>query len=338
MFFLVLGLTCVFNSVYSVSIQQKIFQDQWDNFKLKYEKLYETPEEETYRMAVYMKNWESILEHNKLYSLNISTYWMDMNEFGDLTDEEFRRYYLMSPELYDSEEAPSDSVPYFENPGLFPLPETVDWRALAAISEVKNQGKCGACYAFTATGALEAQHYLASKRMISLSEQNILDCTCRTREYKNRGCLGGRVDITFNYIIHNAGIDTEASYPYKAAKNRKCNFNTTNIGAIMEKYVKIKRGNEKDLQAAVARVGPVAVMVDANGMKFYSGGLYQNPKCTDKVSHGMLVVGYGKWRNLDYWLVKNSWGIEWGEKGYIMMTRNKKNQCAIASEALYPIV
>lgn len=158
------------------------------------------------------------------------------------------------------------------------------------------------------------------------------------KEFFNRGCKGGRVDNAFKYIIKNGGIDTEKSYPYQG-QTKRCHFDATTSGATMRTFKRIAKGNETDLQTAVALIGPVSVMIDAKLIKFYAGGLFDNPKCSSTdYNHGILVVGYGRWKNLDYWLLKNSWGANWGEGGYIIMRRNRGNQCAIATAALYPLV
>jgi len=148
------------------------------------------------------------------------------------------------------------------------------------------------------------------------------------------------MDNAFRYIEHNNGIDTEASYPY-LARNERCRFNPSNVGATDTGYVDIARDDENALQEASATIGPISVAIDAGHSSFqmYRRGVYYEPSCSStRLDHGVLVVGYGTYEGEPYWLVKNSWGTEWGMEGYIMMSRNRNNNCGIATQASYPKV
>lgn len=218
------------------------------------------------------------------------------------------------------------------------LPHHVDWREKGAVTAVKDQGHCGSCWAFSAVGALEGQHFRKTGALVSLSEQNLVDCS---KKYGNNGCNGGMMDNAFRYVKSNKGIDTEISYPYEGIED-SCHFNPKNVGATDSGYVNLPSGNEEKLMNAVATMGPVSVAIDASqeSFQFYAEGTYVEPQC-DSVSldHGVLVVGYGTdEQGQDYWLVKNSWGTSWGDKGYIKMARNMDNQCGIATQASYPTV
>ena len=222
----------------------------------------------------------------------------------------------------------------FIAPEGFEAPAEIDWRTKGAVTEVKDQGQyCGSCWAFSSTGSLEGQHFRKTGKLVSLSEQNLLDCT---DDYGNQGCDGGFMDNAFKYVYNNHGIDTEISYPYQGMEYFRCRFSNATVGATDKGYVDIPKGDEDALAKAVATVGPVSVAIDAShdSFMFYSHGIYQERACSsENIDHAVLVVGY----NPGFWIVKNSWGTEWGDNGYVKMKRGI-NMCAIASFASYPLV
>uniref|UniRef100_A0A8B9LFY6 Cathepsin L.1 n=1 Tax=Astyanax mexicanus TaxID=7994 RepID=A0A8B9LFY6_ASTMX len=189
---------------------------------------------------------------------------------------------------------------------------------------------------FSQTGALEGQMFKKTGSLVSLSEQQLVDCS---KSYGNNGCNGGLMSYAFNYVMNNGGLDTEASYPYEG-QDSVCRFNQYSVGATCSGYTFISSGSEEELKEVVGTVGPVSVAVDAEvSFQLYQSGIYDESDCSStQLNHGVLAVGYGSQNGKDYWLVKNSWSTSWGEAGYIRMSRNKNNQCGIATFALYPEV
>lgn len=226
----------------------------------------------------------------------------------------------------------------FEAPIDFNLPKSIDWRDFGAVSPVKDQELCGGCWAFACVGAVEAQHFLTNSGPLTpLSVQNLVDCA----EF-NDGCRGGVVDAGYLYIMLNDGIEPEKSYPYKGV-NGKCKYNATLKANVKVRGFKdIRRGDEQMLQVAIALIGPISVAVQASHESFqhYKSGIYHEPKCdSNLVDHGVLAVGYGVSEDgQEYYIVKNSWGPHWGEKGYFMIARNKNNHCGISTQGNFPIV
>lgn len=221
------------------------------------------------------------------------------------------------------------------------LPKYVDWRKKGAVTKVKRQGECGSCWTFATTGALEGQIFRKTGHLVSLSEQNLLDCVYPNLDNEEK-CGGGSRYKAFEYIKKN-GIDTERSYPYRE-HGGSCKFNKMNSVTTVKAHRDIPEGDELRLQQAIASIGPIAVAVDASDESFqhYSSGIYYERNCRTKshdLTHDMLAVGFGTdKRGKEYYIVKNSYGKEWGENGYMKMARNRKNNCGIATVATYPVI
>ncbi|XP_003489564.1 cathepsin L [Bombus vancouverensis nearcticus] len=318
----------------------ELVNQEWTTFKMEHNKVYKNDIEERFRMKIFMDNKHKIAKHNGNYEMKKVSYKLKMNKYGDMLHHEFVNT-LNGFNKSINTQLRSERLPIgasFIEPANVVLPKTVDWREHGAVTPVKDQGHCGSCWSFSATGALEGQHFRRTGILIPLSEQNLIDCSGK---YGNNGCNGGLMDQAFQYIKDNKGLDTEVTYPYEA-ENDKCRYNAANSGARDVGYVDIPQGNEKKLKAAVATIGPVSVAIDAShqSFQFYSEGVYYEPECSsENLDHGVLAVGYGTDENgQDYWLVKNSWGETWGDNGYIKMARNKLNHCGIASTASYPLV
>nr|AKO90281.1 cathepsin L3 [Tigriopus japonicus] len=308
--------------------------EEWEAWKMAFGQNYSTLAEEKFRMNVFMGNKAKIAKHNYQAHRGQHSYFLKMNRFGDLLHHEFVSQ--MNGYRDDlREQSPKGAT--FISPANVDLPTEVDWRTRGGVTPVKDQGNCGSCWAFSATGSLEGQHFRKNGKIVSLSEQNLMDCSLY---YGNYGCNGGLMDYAFKYIKENGGIDTEEAYPYEGALN-DCRYQVKTKGASDIGFVDLPKGDEQKLKEAVATMGPVSVAIDASheAFMFYSHGIYDEPHCQpDSLDHGVLVIGYGSEDGADYWLVKNSWGTKWGDAGFIKMTRNKQNQCGIASKASFPLV
>ncbi|KAL4185713.1 hypothetical protein AMTRI_Chr10g7310 [Amborella trichopoda] len=269
-------------------------------------------------------------------------YKLSANKFADLTNDEFRAMH-MGFKGHECAPRASDAPFMYANVSA---PASMDWRKKGAVTQVKDQGQCGCCWAFSAVAAVEGITQIKTGKLVSLSEQEVVDCDTKG---KDQGCNGGLMDDAFElntptrqleFIINNHGLTTEAKYPYKAVDGT-CNTKKASSGAAtITGYEDVPTKNEKALVKAVANQ-PVSVAIDASGseFQFYSGGVF-NGDCGTELDHGVTVVGYGASSDgTKYWLVKNSWGEEWGEKGYIRMQRDvasKEGLCGIAMEASYP--
>merc|ERR1712072_448577 len=211
---------------------------------------------------------------------------------------------------------------------------SIDWVAKGAVTPVKNQKHCGSCWAFSSTGALEGAYFVASGKLVSLSEEDLVQCDTA----HDHGCRGGLMDNAFKFVEKN-GIASEADYPYTSGYGTtgSCKSDLEHRPVVtIESYTDVPSGDENALKAAASKQ-PVAVAIEADKSAFqlYSGGVLDNPGCGQQLDHGVLLVGYGTDSGKDYWKVKNSWGASWGEQGYIRMVRNK-NQCGIAQMPSYP--
>jgi hypothetical protein len=271
-------------------------------------------EERVYRETIYNQNLITVINHNR----GAHSFWLTMNKFADLTLAEFSRYLGYRPRAHTV----LNTVFLRATP-----PVSVDWRAKGAVTPVKNQVPCGSCWTFSATGSTESAWYLANGTLVSLSEQQLIDC----------GTASGTANDAFEYIVEN-GITSESNYPYTATVGR-CRQVTPMVR--IRGFKNVPTGSEIALMSAIAQQ-PVSVVVDASQyFQLYGGGVMTG-FCGSSLNHAVLAVGYGTLDGLDYYIVKNSWGIDWGQEGYILLGRGptfgKKGQCGIQLDPSYPVV
>ncbi|KAB7503953.1 Cathepsin K [Armadillidium nasatum] len=319
---------CILLAVLACAAALSTIDKDWEAYKTKFEKQY-SPEEDARRHVIFKATKKIVEEHNKKFEEGKVTYTMAINKFADFTEEEMK---VRRGARVPAERLQKKTNLHKSKVGVS-APDSIDWRQYGYVTGVKDQGQCGSCWAFSSTGALEGLNFKYTGNLISLSEQNLVDCVT-----SNAGCNGGWMDASFSYVTSNGGIDTEASYPYQAADG-SCRYNPNTIGATCNGYTDIGYGDENGLKEACGNNGPIAVAIDASrtGFSYYGGGIYYDNTCDPNyLDHAVLVVGYGNEGGSDYWLVKNSWGTGWGQAGYIQMARNAGNNCGIASAASYP--
>lgn len=313
-------------------------------FMNSHKRTYTTPEEFERRFDIFSRNLEMINTHNLRTD---ATYKLGITQFTDMEYEEVQR--LMNPNKYLRQQGikpePTNADRWHQR-GEDALPTHVDWRGKGAVNPPKDQGACGSCWTFGTAGALEGAWAIKTGKLLSLSEQNILDCSWRFGE---QGCNGGFAGAAMEWIKSNAGIATEADYPYLMIDGY-CKKRVRNSGVFVTGHVNVT-ASEAALQDAVANLGPVSVAINAATPDFYymqGSGIYNNPGCVggiDDLDHEVLVIGYGtdviNGKNVDYWLLKNSWGVIWGDKGYWKMARGSSmpgGMCGVHQQGRVPLV
>merc|ERR1711968_122044 len=310
------------------------YESLFTQFKADHAKEYASTEEHSARFSVFKDNVDFIMSHNSRSEEHGFT--VGINQFADMTRQEFKKTML----TYQAERKTANAVHIFDESTIA---DSVDWVAKGAVTPVKNQGQCGSCWAFSTTGSVEGAYQIATGKLLSFSEQELVDCA---GSYGNQGCNGGLMDDGFKYI--EAKGDASESTSSKQS-------DTAIAAGKVTSFSDVTTDSETQMLAAVT-AGPVSVAIEADqsGFQFYKSGVFSGT-CGTNLDHGVLVVGYGTDSGKDYWKVKNSWGTTWGDQGYIRLVRSSKSEtgrkllgggggggssgeCGLLKQPSYPVI
>ena len=301
-----------------VDIDPLMFQ-QFQKFIKKYHKKYNSINEFLARFEVFKRNVKTALEQEN------TSYKTGITKFSDLTQQEFTKTYLNLN--YDAL-ASANFNPYIVKV-TNSAPNSWDWREHGFVSSIEDQGSCGGCYAFAAVGNLEGLYYKEKHIMKTFSEQMIIDC-----DTLDSGCTGGLMEYTFTFLKQAGGIMLDTDYPYRAMKS-SCRLDKSKfVDMKITGYIKLGSSSstwspvdEDEIKEFLYETGPLAAALNANPLQTYTGGILdkKTSECpVSGINHAVLIVGYGP----DYWIVKNSWGSNWGESGYFRIKKGKST-CGI---------
>ena len=297
-------------------------------------------QDEDHKQHVFL-NWMDNDVHIRETNAKNLTYTLDHNHLSGMNTEEYSLY-VHSSGHFNPRTHSLRSVPFNTA-----VPSSVDWEEKGAVTPVKNQGQCGSCWSFSTTGALEGAYFLEHGSLESFSEQQLVDCDNFKHGGSDHGCNGGLMDNAFNWISKNNGLCSENDYPYVSGTTQAagtCQTTCDNIrNSQVAKHVDVQPKSDNAMMDALSQQ-PVSIAIEADQKDFqlYSTGVFTGD-CGTNLDHGVLVVGYGSMNGDDFYKVKNSWGVTWGNNGYIYLARgeqynNGQGQCGILLQGSYPVL
>ncbi|KAL6865222.1 hypothetical protein ACP4OV_016373 [Aristida adscensionis] len=306
------------------AIDEEAMKARHETWMTEHGRTYKDEAEKTQRFRVFKANVDSIDSSNAAGK----KYHLAINKFADMSNDEFIAMYTGFKPMPSRGKKLSGFK--YENFTLSDIPQAVDWTKKGAVTKIKDQKQCGCCWAFSTVGAVEGIHQIMTGQLQSLSAQQLVDCSTN-----NHGCQGGNMDIAFQYIVDNGGIATEDAYPYKATQSM---CQSVQPSVKIRGHQDVPQDNEDALAMTVANQ-PVSVGIDAKStnFQFYHSGVMPGDGCGTEMTHAVTAVGYGSAQNGgQYWLLKNQWGEDWGERGYMRLERGT-GACGVAKMASYPV-
>ena len=291
-----------------------MLHNQFQKFIKKYNKKYSSVNEYLARFEVFKMNVMNLYKESQKYKTGIT-------KFSDLTQQEFAKIYLNLN--YDAMAVANfnPAHPSFSNAA----PDSFDWRDKGLVTPVRDQGMCGSCWAFSTVSNLEGLYYKLKGVAVDLSEQILVDC-----DTYDSACNGGLMEYAFQWIKEN-GMETEEDYPYtgykgscKADPSKYIDMKVTGWKKLGSSTSTWSPVDEEEIKEFLYETGPLAIALNANPLQTYSGGILDKTSSQCPVSginHAVTLVGYGAESGVDYWIVKNSWGANWGENGYFRIRR-----------------
>ncbi|KAM4677020.1 cathepsin K-like [Discoglossus pictus] len=317
-----------FSTIVICASAAHFLEQEWNSWKIKYEKKYTSLDQELFRRKAWEATWEKVQKHNQLADQGLKKYRLAMNHFADMTSKE-RNSKSCVPST--KKQSASNNVPAYSYGKYANIPEHVDWRDSKCVSPARNQGSlCGSCWAFATVGVIESRYCIKNDELISLSEQQLVDC-----DEKNEGCCGGFPVNALQYVSHH-GVMRSKDYEYTQTKFT-CKYDPDEALKVnISKFYLVPE--EENMAAVVAHEGPITVGFGVmEDFQLYEQGVYDG-ECAEEANHAIIIVGYGTEKGEeddeaeDYWIIKNSWGKEWGENGFAKIKRNV-NKCDIAGMA-----
>jgi len=300
---------------------------QFIQFQHKYNKVY-SAEEFLLRYDIFRENLKLVETMNA----GKSTPVYGVTKFFDLTPAEFQDKYLMRKTV-NTKHLRAEKPFHPKDLSKISIPASYDWRTKNAVTPVYNQEQCGSCWAFSTTENIESMWFLAGHTLTQLSMQQIVDC-----DTSDDGCGGGDPPTAYQYVMSAGGMDPLADYPY-TAEDGYCSFKSSEVVAHITNWQYATQNNDENQMASeLVSEGPLSICVDASSWQYYNGGIIMHGDgCGDSLDHCVQAVGYSTSNGTPYWIVRNSWGTDWGENGYLKVERGY-NVCGISDEATYAVI